>query len=81
MSCPDCLQSQTVRHWAGYHASCSGCKVRALANGICFWQASKEGVITREYRAALERVFGADWKAGHTEVLAEHQRLKSLRDP
>lgn len=81
MSCPDCQKSHEVRDWAGYHAACRGCKVRALASGICFWQSSRAGVITREYRAALEQVFGADWKTGHTEVLAEHRRLQAMRDP
>lgn len=81
MSCPDCLKSQTVRHWSGYHANCRGCQVRALANGIRFWQSSQVGVITREYRAALELVFGPGWKAGHTEVVAERERIQAMRDP
>ena len=29
--CPDCTAAQTQPHHAGLHASCEGCKVRALA--------------------------------------------------
>lgn len=81
MSCPDCLQAQTAPDWGGFHAKCRGCQVRALATSLSFWRSSRAGVITREYRAALELVFGGAWQTGHTEVLAERKRLQAIRGP
>lgn len=80
MSCPDCTRAATNPVWPGYHASCHGCKVRALANGPLFWHSMTDGQQTPEYRAALAAVFGeAGAQAGHADVKAEFGRLKNLR--
>lgn len=78
MTCPDCTAATTNPHWGGYHATCRGCQVRALATGPAFWESSGSGAMTPSYRKALETTFGADWKAGHAEVKAEHERIKKL---
>lgn len=79
MTCPDCIIAATSANWPGYRAGCRGCSVRALANGIEYFEAKKNGKFTAKYRAALESLLGDDWKAGHKDVEAEHQRLKQMR--
>lgn len=81
MSCPDCTNAATDATWGGYHANCHGCKVRALANGPGFWESGRSGALTPGYRAALESIFGAAWRAGHEKVKAEHARLQRMRSP
>ena len=78
MTCPDCTAAQTNPHWGGLHASCEGCKVRALAKGPAFWDAKRVGRMVPSYRKALETVFGGEWEAGHVKVKAEHARLRAL---
>ena len=79
MSCPDCHRAQTIKHWPIFQAQCRGCKVRALATGPEHFHAMQAKAITPSYRAALQAVFGEDWRAGHEEVKAEHQRIKGMR--
>lgn len=79
MTCPNCTAARTDAHWPGYLAGCRGCRVRALASGPAFFAASRSGQITPAYRTALQALLDEDWKAGHEEVKAEHDRLKSLK--
>lgn len=80
MTCPDCTHAATNAIWPGYHASCHGCKVRALANGPQFWRSMTDGQQTPGYRHGLVAAFGEDGAAaGHAEVKAEYARLRELR--
>lgn len=80
MSCPDCTNAATDATWGGYHASCHGCKVRALANGPQFWRSLQDRQRTPDYNAALVSVFEEEGaEAAHASVLAEYRRLKMLR--
>lgn len=80
MTCPDCTRAATDAVWAGYHGSCQGCMVRALANGPQFWRSMTDGQQTPGYRKALVAVFGEEGAAaGHQAVKTEYQRLKTLR--
>jgi hypothetical protein len=80
MTCPDCTRAATNAVWAGYHASCHGCKVRALANGPQFWRSLQDRQRTPSYQGELVAVFGEEGaEAGHQAVFAEYKRLKKLR--
>lgn len=78
MTCTDCAQAQTIKHWGGYHANCHGCKVRALANGPSFHSAMQANAITSCYLNALRAFFGEAWREAHEEVKSEHERLKGM---
>lgn len=80
MTCPDCTHAATNAVWPGYHASCRGCKVRALANSPQFWRSMTDGQQTPSYRQGLVAAFGEEGAAaGHAEVKAEYARLRALR--
>lgn len=79
MTCIDCNNATTIKHWPGYHAECHGCKVRALAHGPSYHASMLANSITPGYRNALRAMFGEDWRAAHEEVKAEHQRLKEMK--
>ena len=80
MTCSDCTSAATNPHWPGYHATCHGCKVRALANGPQFWRSMTDGQQTPGYRTALVAVFGEEGAdEGNEAVYEEYQRLKKLR--
>jgi len=77
--CPDCYQARRIWHWGGYHAACKGCQTRALSKGLGFWKAQRDGSIGREYRDALQSIFGADWLEGHKAVKTEASRINDLK--
>ena len=78
MSCHNCTQALTIKHWAIYQADCHGCKVRAVASGPALFDAIKSNTITPRYRDELQANF-KDWKAAHEEVKAEHKRLEAMK--
>lgn len=80
MTCPDCTAAQANADWGGYHASCQGCQVRALAGGMAFFASRVERRITPAYRAALHALFGDDADAGHVLVKKEYDRIGDLRN-
>ncbi len=77
MTCTDCQEAQTDKHWPIFQADCRGCKVRALAGGPAYHTAMAANALTPNYRSALQLAFGEDWKSGHEEVKAEYERLKA----
>ena len=81
MTCQDCAQAQTAKHWGGYHADCHGCQVRSMASGPAYFSAVQANAITGQYRGALQALFGGGWKQAHEEVKAEHARLAAMPDP
>ena len=78
MTCHNCTQALTIKHWAIYQADCHGCKVRAVASGPALFDAIKSNTITPRYRDELQANF-KDWKAAHEEVKAEHKRLEAMK--
>ena len=46
MTCQDCAQAHTAKHWGGYHADCHGCQVRSLATGPAYFSAVQANAIT-----------------------------------
>lgn len=79
MTCEHCAAAKTDPHWPGYQAKCRGCTVRAMATGPAFFEANRDQKITPAYRQALQKLLGDDWKAAHTEVRAEFDRLMDLK--
>lgn len=79
MTCANCTRAQTKAHWPGFTADCRGCKVRALASGPAFFESSRSGAMTPEYRAGLQTIFGDHWRIAHEEVKTEHARIKALQ--
>ena len=77
--CPDCTQSRQIWHWGGYHATCLGCRTRALAKGLGFSQSRRNKSLSTEYRAALQTIFGEKWMDGHDAVKAEAARIEQLK--
>lgn len=51
--CSDCVQA-TLTSWHGFTARCLGCAARAVARGVNYSAARKQGAQTRLYRAELE---------------------------
>ena len=79
-TCTACQAAQTRPHSPLYHASCHGCKVRALAQGPQFWEAQQAGSLTAAYRVELAAAFGPEGAAaGHQDVKEEHARLRALQ--
>ena len=78
--CIACAGAQTDPRHPFFHGDCRGCRVRSLAGGLEHFEAQRAGRITPGYRAALVRLLGEDWQAGHAEVKAERARLQRLKE-
>lgn len=75
--CWGCTDWQNGGH--GYTNGCPECSARALAGSPEYFDASQANAITPRYRAALQRVFGGDWKAGHGRVQDWAQRINERK--
>jgi len=67
-SCPDCAEAQSNPCTGHFHAGCPECDARALAGSPQFFNATRAGDFTDDYRELLERVFGDNWPAGHARA-------------
>ena len=74
MTCTACEAAERNPHCGHFNAHCDDCTVRAVALSPQHLEAKKAGQITPTYRAMLEKVFGADWQAGHARVKAWGQK-------
>jgi hypothetical protein len=79
VTCTDCTQAGRIWHWGGYHAACKGCQTRALSKGLGFFKSQRDNHMTREYRAALQAIYGETWREGHELVKAEAKRIHTLK--
>ena len=70
MTCRPCDLADSGELTGIYQSDCDGCKARSIANGMDLFNARKVGEITPEYEAALRRVWGDEWEAGHELVKA-----------
>lgn len=75
MKCRECTQAEANPMRDGFTAHCRSCEARALASVGAHVESAERGAITPQYRAALERFFGDDWKQGHQQVKAWGQRI------
>lgn len=79
MTCPNCTKAAVRADWPGYTANCRECLARGIANGPEFWRSRQDGTLRPEYKAALQTIWGDDWKAGHEAVKRAAARLLDLR--
>jgi hypothetical protein len=70
MICPACTQYASNPSSGAYRAGCTECATRSLALSPAFFESQRQGAITKQYRAALERAFAGDWRRGHEVVKA-----------
>lgn len=78
MTCTNCEQARTTKHWAVFQADCHGCKVRALAGSTAFFEAIQANALTPRYRSELQANFGQHWRNAHEQVKAELKRMKEM---
>lgn len=64
MTCQDCAQAQTAKHWPIFQADCHGCQVRALASGPAYHTAMAANAMTPSHGRMPE---------------AERRTLRSIR--
>lgn len=76
MTCTACASFAKSPTSGAYKAGCQVCAIRSIANSPAYWESQRLGAITAQYRAALERAFAGDWKAGHLAVKAWVGKLK-----
>lgn len=76
MTCPACTAYAKNQNSGDYRASCLDCSIRSIAQGPAFFEAQRTGMISKGYRAALERAFAGDWRMGHKVVKDLADKLK-----
>jgi hypothetical protein len=78
MICDDCEDARRGNPRSNaFTASCYSCNGRAFASIGAHLESQAAGAMTADYRAALEKVFGAAWADGHRQVKAWASRIDS----
>ena len=49
MTCTNCEQARTQKHWAIFQADCHGCKVRALAGSPTFFDSIQANALIEAF--------------------------------
>lgn len=70
MSCDACTAALANPLSGLYRANCTGCKTRALATTMVFFEAVQKKGITPAYQAVLDAEFGTDQPA---QAIRHHQ--------
>lgn len=65
VTCEDCTQARTTKHWYGYRAHCKGCQARAAARSPECFEAKQAGKLTPAYKDLLQAM-----GVSHEEVKA-----------
>lgn len=78
-TCDYCHTAEQQPDWPLYRAQCRGCGIRALASGPLFHKSGLDGSLAQGYRKALCGLFGDDWRNGHQQVKAVHERIRAAR--
>lgn len=78
MNCYACLSFAQNPLSGQYKSGCIDCSTRSIARSPAYFESQKAGSITPRYRAALERAFTGDWKAGHAAVKAWAERMSGV---
>jgi hypothetical protein len=80
MACRACVAAERTPNKDGFEQDCRGCKARALAATGAHVESAERGGITPQYRAALEKLFGAEaWREGHEMVKAWASKLRAAK--
>lgn len=78
MTCGACDRAQTNPMTGRYHAGCTECAARALAQSADFFSSKTAGQRTKDYQAALTKIFGEGQEdAGHERVKAQAKRIRN----
>ena len=78
MTCPACAEFERNPNTGRLHAACAECVARHLAKSPEHAESAKAKQILPPYEAALERIYGTDWEAGHHKVRTWAKRLATL---
>lgn len=76
MTCEACAAHAKNPTSGAYKGCCQQCAIRSIAKSPAYWESQRLGAITAGYRAALERAFAGDVKAGHAAVKNFVEKLK-----
>lgn len=68
MDCEGCEAASKNKDSGLYLTSCQECSVRHLSRSLSYWKAKQAGKMTKDYKQALEAVFGDEWQDGHKLV-------------
>jgi hypothetical protein len=80
MACPACTAAESTPNRDGFRDGCRGCTARALAVTGAHLESAERGGITAQYRAALEKLFGAQaWREGHEMVKGWASKLRAAK--
>lgn len=79
MDCESCASADANPLSPLYAASCSECQARSLAHSPQRFDAIQAGVITPDYRSALQRTFGEAWKEGAAKVKAWAEKIDAAK--
>lgn len=75
MTCPDCTRA-AAELWHGFRSGCKGCRARAVARGVQFFDAKRTGKQTPAYRqqlAALGLTHAEVLQASKTDALSRRE--------
>ena len=64
MSCYACAAFALNPQSTLYKSGCINCQARSIANSPAYCEATRAGVMTPKYRAALDRAFFGDLQTG-----------------
>lgn len=81
ISCFACTDFERNPLSGSYRAGCAECQIRSIARGPAFFMAQQTGLIGKAYRAALDRAFAGNWRAGHEIVKERAAKLKNKEKP
>lgn len=68
MTCQPCADAEAQPNAATFGQGCHSCMARALAGTGAHLESQATGSMTEQYRTALDKCFGEDWKRGHEMV-------------
>ena len=77
MVCKACSDAERDPTRDEFRPRCRGCEARALASIGAHVESLELRTLTPQYRATLERIFGAEWQEGHQLVRDWGQRITS----
>lgn len=80
MTCQSCQAAEQNPLSGLYSHDCEECKARMLANSRELFTSAKLGYMSKEYKSALIKAFGADrFEDGHKLVKMWMKRIKEAR--
>jgi len=78
MTCESCRLAETEPTRYGFENGCRSCSARALAAIGAHTESLERKALTADYRSALEKLFGEQWRDGHELVKVWGGRIRSM---